>query len=77
MLRLRVVAEVDLGTLGRIIGQFANLNLTPRRVLAVAGSDKLYIEVDIVGVSERDFALIAAKVRQDPSVFDAHWYHIC
>jgi hypothetical protein len=77
LLRLHVVAEVDPGTLGRILGRFANLNLTPRRVLAEAGSDKLYIEVDTVGVSGHDLALLAAKVRQDPSVFDAHWHHIC
>jgi hypothetical protein len=78
LLRLRVVAEVDSGTLGRILGRLANLNLTPRRVLAEAASDdKLYIQVDIVGMSERDLALMASKVRQDPSVFDAHWHPIC
>jgi hypothetical protein len=37
----------------------------------------LYIEIDIVGVSERGPALIAVKVRPDPSVFDAHWHPIC
>jgi hypothetical protein len=78
LLRLCVVAEVDPGTLGRILGRLTNLNLTPRRVLAEAGSDdRLYIEIDIVGVSECGLALLAAKTRQDPSVFDAHWHYLC
>lgn len=55
-----------------------DLSLTPRRALAeTTGKARLYFEVDTVGVSGRDLALIAAKVRQDPSVFDAHWHPIC
>ena len=74
-LSLRVVAEPDPG---RILGRLQNLNLTPRRVLAeTTGSVRLYIGVDIVGVSECDLALIAVRVRQDPSVFDTHWHPIC
>jgi hypothetical protein len=57
-----VVAACDPGALGRILGRLQNLNLTPRRVLAeTTGDGRLYFEVDIVGVSERDLAPIAAK----------------
>jgi hypothetical protein len=55
-----------------------NLNLTPRGVLAeTTGDGRLYFEADIVGVSEHDLGLIAAKVRQDPSVLEVHWHPIC
>jgi hypothetical protein len=48
------------------------------RVLAeTTSNDRLYIEIDIVGVSERALELIATKVRKDPSVFDVHWHPIC
>jgi hypothetical protein len=74
-MRLRAVAEPDSG---RILGRLQNLNLTPRRMLVESTSNvRLYIGVDIVGVSERDLALIVVQVRQDPSVFDAHWHPIC
>ena len=77
-LRLRVVAEIDPGTLGRILGRLTNLNVTPCRVLAeTTSNDRLYIEIEIVGVSECGLALMAAMVRQNPSVFDANWHPIC
>ena len=59
-------------------GRTQNLNRTSRRVLAeTTGDGTLYFEADIVGVSEHDLGLIAAKVRQDPSVLEVHWHPIC
>ncbi|MEA3133825.1 MAG: hypothetical protein QOG17_1671, partial [Gammaproteobacteria bacterium] len=51
--------------------------VTPRRVIAESSSaDKLYIEVDIVGLSECRLSLIALKVGQDPCVFNAYWHRV-
>jgi hypothetical protein len=77
LLRLRVVAESDPGALVRVLERLQNLNVTPRRVIAEASSaDRLYIEVDIVGLSEGRVSLIAAKVGQDACVFNAYWHHV-
>ena len=76
-LRLRVVAEADPGALVRVLQRLQNLNVTPRRVIAeLSSTNKLYIEADIVGLSERRLSLIAAEVDQDPCVFDAYWHHV-
>jgi len=77
LLRLRVVAESDPGALVRVLERLQNLNVTPRRVIAESSSaDKLYIEVDIVGLSECRLSLIALKVGQDPCVFNAYWHRV-
>jgi hypothetical protein len=60
-----------------MLGRLTNLNLVASRAPVEAGCDNLYIEVDSVGVSGHALALLAAKVRQDPSVFDALWHHVC
>ena len=77
LLRLRVVADADPGALVRVLERLQNLNVTPRRVIAEASSaDRLYIEVDIVGLSEGRVSLIAAKVGQDACVYNAYWHHV-
>jgi hypothetical protein len=72
--RLQVVAEADLGALVRVLERFQNLNVVPRRVTAELGAnDILHIAVDICGVADDRIALIANKVRQVPTIIDAHW----
>lgn len=75
LLRVRVVAEADLGALSRVIERFQNLNVVPRRVVAEMGSgDVLHIQVDVVGMTEERLSLIVAKLNQSLSIRDAHWY---
>ncbi len=74
LLRLQIVADADPGAIARVLERFQNLNITPRRVNAEFGSDDiLHIAVDVFGVPEEQVALIASKIRQAPSVIDAHW----
>ena len=77
LLRLRVTAEADLGALSRVLERFQNLNIVPRRVVAEMGSaDVLYIQVDIVGMTEERLSLITAKLNEALSVRDAHWHAV-
>ncbi|MDB6098161.1 MAG: hypothetical protein QOK23_1484 [Gammaproteobacteria bacterium] len=77
-LRLRVLSEPDPGALVRILGRLQHLNLTPRQVTAeMSSTGRLYVQIDIVGLCEREVSLIASKIRQEPFVYDAHWHPIC
>jgi (p)ppGpp synthase/HD superfamily hydrolase len=76
LLRLRVVADAEPGALARVIERFQNLNVIPRRVIAEMGtSDLLYIQVDIVGLTEDRMTLIASKIQQVTSVIDSFWHY--
>ena len=75
LLRLQVVADADPQALARVIERFQNLNVVPRRVTAEFGiNDVLHITVDVFGLPEDQLALIASKLRQVPSIVQAHWY---
>jgi hypothetical protein len=75
LLSLRVVADLDAGALPRILHQFQNLNVIPRRVFAELGSTpKLYIRIDVAGLPEERLSLIAAKVAQLAGVVNAYWH---
>jgi hypothetical protein len=77
LLRLRVTAEADLGALSRVLERFQNLNIVPRRVVAeMSTGDILYIQVDIVGLTEERLTLITAKLNQSLSIRDAHWHAV-
>jgi len=75
LLHLRVSAEPDPGVLARILERFQNLNVTARKVLAewnTAGT--LHVEVEIAGLPVATLDLIAAKLGQIPSIFNAYWH---
>jgi hypothetical protein len=75
LLRLRVVADADPGALARIVERFHNLNVLPRRIIAECGmNETLYVQVDMFGLSEERLTLIAAKIRQVPSIVSAYWH---
>ena len=77
VLRLRVSAESDPGALPRVLANFQNLNLVPRRVRAEFGSsNELHIEVDIADFSEHRLSIITKKIAQMPSVLSAYWHPI-
>jgi hypothetical protein len=76
-LRLRVTAEPDPGALSRVLANFQNINLLPRRVIAEFGSsNELHVTVDLVDLSEHRLTCIAAKVAQIPSVLQAYWHYV-
>ena len=51
------------------------MNIVPLRVVAEGNSpDLLHIQVDVVGVTEERLTLIAAKIGQVTSVFEASWH---
>jgi hypothetical protein len=75
LLRLRVVADADPVAIGAVVQRFQNLNVVPRRVSAEFGiDDRLYIEVDVCGVSGEQLSLIASKVIQSPCIHNAYWH---
>ena len=75
LLRLHVVADADPGALMRVLESFQMLNAIPRRVVAeVASPDRLYVSIDITGLSELRLSLIAAKLGQVPSIVSASWH---
>jgi (p)ppGpp synthase/HD superfamily hydrolase len=77
LLRLRVVADADPSALARVLAVFQNLNVVPRRVLAEFDTnDILHIEVDVFGMPEEQLRLITGKIRQAPSVVNAHWHRV-
>ncbi len=76
LFRLRVAADADPGALARVLERFQNLNIVPRRVLAeLATTGTLHIELDVAGLPEETVTLITAKLRQVPSILNAHWHH--
>lgn len=77
LLRLRVIAEADLGALARVLERFQNLNVVPRRVIAECGiRDQLHIQVDLMGISEERLSLIAAKLNEGMNILEAHWHRL-
>jgi hypothetical protein len=75
LLRLRVIADANPGTIARVLDLFQNLNVTPRRVAAEFGIDEImHIEVDVFGLPATQMDLVAAKIRQAVSVTDAYWH---
>jgi hypothetical protein len=77
LLRLRVATEYDPGVLPRLLGYLTNLNVTPRRVQAeFATTGLMYVEIDVVGLSEARLTLIAGKIAQLVPVVNSHWCRI-
>jgi len=75
--RLQVVADADPGAIARVVERFQNLNIIPRRLSAeFSSNDLLHIEVDVCGVPDEQLALIARKIRQAPSIVNAHWHRL-
>jgi hypothetical protein len=71
------VADADPTALARVLERFQNLNVVPRRVTAEFGTDDiLHIAVDVFGLPEDQLALIASKIRQAPSIINAHWHRV-
>lgn len=76
VLSLSVTAEADPGALPRLLNNFQQLNVLPRRVVAEYGSDELlHVRIDVAGVSEARLSVMAAKMDQIPSVIRAYWHH--
>lgn len=74
---LRVSAEADPGALTRVVSYFQTLNIVPWRVLADFGTNEvLHIRVDVAGLTEHRLSVIAAKIRQIPSVENAYWHRL-
>ena len=72
--RVRATAEADPGALPRLLARFQNLNLTPRRVVAEFSCiGQLHVEIDVAALPEETVQLIVAKLREMPSILDAHW----
>ena len=75
--RLRVVADNDPGAVARVLERFQNLNVLPRRIIAECTSnDTLHIQVDVFGLAEEQLRLVAAKIRQAPSIVNAYWHRL-
>jgi hypothetical protein len=67
--RLRVVADADPSTIGRVIERLQNLNVVPRRISAqISNNHQLHIEVDVFGLSEEQILLVAAKIAETTTV---------
>jgi hypothetical protein len=70
-----VVADADPSAIAQVVDRFRNQNVVPRRVLAeMTIDDRLYIEVDVSGMSEEQLSLITAKIREAPSVIHTQWH---
>ncbi len=77
LLRLRVTAEADPGSLARVLERFQNLNVLPRRVVAEFGiNDMLHIQIDVLGLEEARLSNIAAKLCQMTTVLGAYWHYV-
>jgi hypothetical protein len=75
--RLRIVADNDPGAVARVLERFQNLNVLPRRIIAECTSkDTFHIQVDVFGLPEAQLRLVAAKVRQSPSIVNAYWHRL-
>ena len=75
--RLRIVADNDAGAVARVLERFQNLNVLPRRIIAECTSnDTLHIQVDVFGLAEEQLRLVAAKIRQAPSIVNAYWHRL-
>ena len=75
LLRLHIVADANPGVLARILERFQNLNVLPHRVVAELGAaGRLYVQVDVAGLSEATVRLIVAKLGQAPCILNAYWH---
>jgi hypothetical protein len=75
VLRLQVTAEPDPGAVARVLERFQNLNLLPRRMIAETGvRGMVHIQVDVCGMTEERLTLITAKLREHPTILNAHWH---
>jgi hypothetical protein len=75
--RLRIVADNDPGAVARVLERFQNLNVLPRRIIAECTSNDTYqIQVDVCGLPEAQLRLVAAKIRQSPSIVNAYWHRL-
>ena len=77
VLCLRVTAEADPGALPRLLANFQQLNVLPRRVTAEFGTDELlHVRIDVAGVSEARLNILTAKMGQIPTVLTAYWHRL-
>jgi hypothetical protein len=77
LLRLRVTTDGDPSVLPRLLGYLQNLNVTPRRVNAEFGIEaRMYLSLDICGLSEGRVSVITAKIGQSPCVLNAYWHYL-
>ena len=77
LLRLRVIADADVGIICRVLERFRTLNVVPLRLAAeVSVNEMLHLEVDVFNVTEPQMQLIAAKVQEAVSVISAHWHQL-
>lgn len=75
--RLRIVADNDPGAVARVLERFQNLNVLPRRIIAeCASNDAFHIQVDVFGLPEDQLRIVAAKIRQSPSIVNAYWHRL-
>ena len=75
--RLRIVADSDPGAVARVLERFQNLNVLPRRIIAESTSNQTFhIQVDVCGLPEAQLRLVAAKIRQSPSIVNAYWHRL-
>jgi hypothetical protein len=77
LLRLRVTTDGDPSVLTRLLGQFQNLNVTPRQVRAeFSGQALMHVSIDVSGLPADRMTLIAAKIGQNPCVLNAYWHYL-
>ncbi len=73
---LRVHAEADPSVLARVIERFQNQNIVPRRFTAELGATgSLYVQVEIVGMTDLSLTLIANKLSELPTVLHVYWHN--
>lgn len=77
LLRLRVTTDGDPSVLPRLLGQFQNLNVSPRQVRAEFGlHSRMHLSIDVSGMSEERLSLITSKIGQSPCVLNAYWHYL-
>jgi len=77
LLRLRVTTDGDPSVLPRLLGQFQNLNVSPRQVRAEFGLHaRMHLSIDVSGMTEERLTLITARVGQSPCVLNAYWHYL-
>jgi hypothetical protein len=75
--RLQVTADADPGAIVRVVERFQNLNIVPWRLSTEFSSNGLlHIAVDVCGISDKQLALIAGKIRQSPCIVNAYWHRL-
>jgi hypothetical protein len=75
LLRLRVVADSDAGSLARILERFQNLNVVPRKVSAeLSLKGVFHVEIDVMGITPHCMDIIAAKIAEATCIHSARWH---